>query len=100
MAISGQRDLRPIAERAIDLLPNGTLAPLPGIGHSALDTHPLAALFITNLTAHGLQHQLPRLAQHISQLPRTRGPGLLGPLINTRLTLEKHLPRPGVREKS
>src|SRR5690606_5237226 len=47
--VSGERDLRtprPVAEQVAGLAPDAVLVPLPGLGHSALDSHPLAALHV------------------------------------------------------
>ncbi|WP_363321340.1 hypothetical protein [Saccharomonospora sp.] len=67
--VSGERDLRtprPIAERTASLLPNAVLVELPDTGHSALDTHQLAALHIAHRIAAG---NLDTLAQ---QAPASR----------------------------
>lgn len=88
--VSGGRDLRtprPIAERAAALLPAATLVHLPCSGHSALDTHQLAALHVAEHVRRGDLDGLARRAHRIAQLPR-RGPsGVLGPLIRTAVGL-------------
>ena len=82
--VSGDRDLRtprPIAERLVDLAPDAVLVPLRGTGHSALDTHQLAALWIAHAVASVDGHRLPSMADRLSGLPR-RGPSrLLGPAL-------------------
>lgn len=89
--VAGERDLRtprPIAERAVGLAPDAVLVPLAGCGHSALDTHRLAALHVAHAVAAGGHRKLPALAARIAALPRGGGAHLLGPLISARLRLE------------
>lgn len=91
--ISGERDVRtprPVAERIVELLPDGVLVPLPGHGHSALDIHPLAALHVAHAVAEGAHRRLPGLAPRIAALPSR---GYLGPAIAAGLTLEGLAPR-------
>lgn len=56
--------------------------PLAGTGHSALDTHQLAALHIAHAAAAGLADRLPSTAKRIAALPR-RGPSRI---VGTPLT--------------
>lgn len=93
--ISGERDLRTprvIAEQITELLPDGVLVPLAGMGHSALDTHRVAALHVTHAVAERAHRKLPELADRIAELPRRGASGMLGPLISARLTAERLLP--------
>jgi hypothetical protein len=84
VVVSGDRDLRtprPIAEHLVSLAPEAVLVPLRAMGHSALDTHQLAALHIAHAVATGSGHRLPALADRLSALPR-RGPShWLGPAL-------------------
>lgn len=93
--VSGDRDLRtprPIAERVVDLVPDSVLVPLPDLGHSALDTHQLAALNVAHVVARGGLAQLPGLAPRIADLPRKGASGVLGRLIAGGLALDLALP--------
>ncbi|MGP4014814.1 alpha/beta fold hydrolase [Saccharopolyspora sp. 5N708] len=93
--ISGDRDLRtprPIAERIVDLLPDAVLVPLADLGHSALDTHQLAALHVTHAVANRTHRRLPQLAERIGALPRRGTSRLLGTLLGARLATEGLLP--------
>lgn len=93
--ISGERDLRtprPVAERTVSLLPDSALVPLASTGHSALDTHRLAAVHVAHAVAENTLHRLPRLAQQIAALPRRGASGLLGPMITGGLALDLVLP--------
>ncbi|WP_106215188.1 alpha/beta hydrolase [Kineococcus rhizosphaerae] len=90
VVLSGERDLqtpRPVAERLTSLLPDGVLVPIAGIGHSALDTHPLAALFTARAVTAGAAHGLPRLAGWIADLPRRSASRLAGPALSAALAL-------------
>jgi len=94
--VSGERDLRtprPVAERIVALVPDAVLVPLPGLGHSALDTHALAALHVTHAVAGGAHRRLPDLAPRIAALPRRGAAGHLGRIIATALALERRAPR-------
>lgn len=97
--VSGDRDLRtprPIAERAVELAPDAVLVPLARTGHSALDTHHLAALEIACRVAAGEHRTLPGDAGTITDLPRKGVSGLLGPLVSAGLWVDRLLPaRPG-----
>ena len=84
VVVSGDRDLRtprPVAQRAVDLAPDGVLVLLREAGHSALDTHQEAALHIARTVADGDQARL-RDTSSIDALPR-RGPSRL---IGTAIT--------------
>ncbi len=94
--ISGERDLRAprvISERIANLLPDGVLVPLAGMGHSALDTHRLAGLHVAHAVMCGTHDRLPQLADRIATLPRRGASGMLGPLIAARLTMERLIRR-------
>ena len=98
--VSGERDLRtprPIAERIVQLVPRAVLVPLPDLGHSALDTHQLAALNVAHVVAAGGLAQLPDLTGRIAALPRRGASGKLGSMIRTALAVDLALPggRPG-----
>lgn len=93
--ISGERDTRSprlIARQLVDVLPDAVLVPLADTGHSALDTHRLAALHVANAVAAGTHHRLPGLADRIAGLPRRGASGRLGALISARLLAERLLP--------
>lgn len=75
VVLSGERDLttpRPVAERVASLAPDGLLVPLPDTGHSAMDVHREASLFVARAVAD-------------RDLDRLRDPGALA-----------HLPRRGL----
>ncbi|WP_432563791.1 alpha/beta hydrolase family protein [Kineococcus sp. SYSU DK003] len=79
VVVSGDRDLRtprPVAERLTGLVPGAVLVPLAGLGHSALDTHQLAALHIAHAAVAGATDRLPALAGRLAALPG-RGPSRL-----------------------
>ena len=93
--VSGDRDVRtprPVAERIAALVPDAQLVELPGTGHSALDTHALAALHIAHAVAEGAARRLPQLAPRIAKLPRRGASRWIGPLIHARLTAELRFP--------
>lgn len=101
--ISGDRDVRTpraVAKRAVDLLPDGVLVPLQEQGHSALDTHRLAALHVAHALVEGTHDRLPRLAPRISALPRKGASSILGPVLRARLLAERFLPAEGQRPKT
>lgn len=94
--ISGERDLRTprvLAERVVDLLPDGVLVPLHGTGHSALDTHRLAALHVAHAVREGTHRDLCTRADQIAALPRRGGSRAVGALTQARLTAERLLGR-------
>jgi proline iminopeptidase len=93
--VSGERDLRtprPIAERIVELTPGAVLVPLPELGHSAMDTHQLAALHVAHVLAAGGLERLADLVPRIGALPRRGASGKLGPIIRTALALDLALP--------
>lgn len=93
--ISGDRDIRTpraIARRAVDLLPDAVMVPLKEQGHSALDTHRLAALHVAHAVVEGTHDRLPGLASRIGALPRKGPSRLLGPILRGRLLAERLLP--------
>ncbi|GAA1244525.1 alpha/beta fold hydrolase [Prauserella halophila] len=88
--VSGARDLRTprrIAERAVSLLPDAALLRLPETGHSAMDTHRLAALHVAHHVERGDLRGLAQRADRIATLPRRGMLGTLGPLIRTAVRL-------------
>lgn len=94
--VSGERDMRSPrlnAERAAALIPGAMLVPFDGLGHSVLDSHPLAALHVAHAVAVGAQPRLPELVQRIAALPRHGSMAWLGRLIDTRLRAERLLSR-------
>ncbi|MBW0105290.1 alpha/beta fold hydrolase [Pseudonocardia sp. KRD291] len=93
--VSGDRDLRtppPVAERVAALIPDAVLVPIPGMGHSALDTHPVAALTIAHVLARGRHRDLTALAPRIAALPRRGASRLIGPVLAAALSLDLMLP--------
>lgn len=82
VVVSGERDLRtprPIAERAVSLAPQAVLVPMKGMGHSAMDTHQLAAVQIAQAAVLGTTAELP--ARRLSELPRRGASYWLGPVL-------------------
>jgi pimeloyl-ACP methyl ester carboxylesterase len=93
--VSGERDLRtprPIAERVVASAPDAVLVPLGATGHSALDTHHLAALEVARRVAAGEHRTLPGDAATITALRRKGVSGLLGPMVSAGLWLDRLLP--------
>ena len=93
--VSGGRDLRtprPIAERIVELARDAVLVPLAATGHSALDTHHLAALDVAGRVAAGEHRTLPDDAETISGLPRRGASGLLGRLVSAGLWVDRLMP--------
>ncbi|NJQ08073.1 alpha/beta hydrolase [Streptomyces lonarensis] len=94
--VSGDRELRTpraVAERVARLVPDGALVPLADHGHSALDSHPAAALRVARLVRDGQHRLLPGEAAALGRLRRTGGTNLLPPLVRARLASERLLPR-------
>jgi pimeloyl-ACP methyl ester carboxylesterase len=93
--VSGDRDVRTprrIAEEVVDLVPGAVLVPLADTGHSALDTHRTAALFVAEVVRTGDHRRLPELAPRLAALPR-RGPSrLVGHAVRAALAVERLLP--------
>ncbi|WP_180357587.1 alpha/beta fold hydrolase [Streptomyces sp. NP160] len=86
VVLSGERDLttpRPIAVRAAGLAPQGLLVELPATGHSALDVHREASLFVARAVADGVTDRLrdPAELRRLHRLPH-RG---LSPLAGAAL---------------
>lgn len=93
--VSGDRDLRtprPIAERIVAAAPDAVLVPLAATGHSALDTHHLAALEVAAAVSRGEHRALPTDAARIAALPRRGASGLIGPLVSAGLWVDRVLP--------
>jgi proline iminopeptidase len=94
--VSGERDLRtprPRAEEIVERVPDAVLVPLPGLGHSALDTHALAALHIAHAVVEGAHQRLPALAPRIAALPGRGASGYLGHAIAAGVAVERWAPR-------
>lgn len=88
--VSGGRDLRtprPVAERVAQLLPHSVLVELPDNGHSALDTHQLAALHVAHHVERGDLDGLRRRVARIAALPRRGMSSALGPVIRAAVRL-------------
>lgn len=97
--ISGARDLRtprPVAEQIAELTPNATLVPVADMAHSALDTHPLAALTVAHAALDGTLNAA-RLSTRIAELSRKGPSSLLGPLIRAGIIVDLALSRVGRR---
>ncbi|MBC3193149.1 alpha/beta hydrolase [Pseudonocardia sp. C8] len=95
--VSGERDLRtprPVAARIAGLAPDGVLVGLDGLGHSALDTHPVAALNVAHVVEAGGHAALPGLAPRLTALPRRGASWLLGPLLAAAIRVDTLLPGP------
>ncbi|MFD6857368.1 alpha/beta fold hydrolase [Rhodococcus sp. NPDC060090] len=94
--LSGERDLRtprPVAERIVELVPGAVLVPVAGMAHSALDTHRLVAVGVSDacsdsLSGKGFGH-VPELAPMLSRLPKKGMSNALGPAIATAVGLGK-----------
>ncbi|MCV7193054.1 alpha/beta fold hydrolase [Mycolicibacterium brumae] len=88
--ISGDRDLRtprPVADQVTELIPDAVLVPIADMAHSALDTHPLAALAVARAALDGTLHA-DGLSARIATLPRKGPSSLLGPLIRAGINLD------------
>ncbi len=93
--VSGDLDLRtprPTAERIVELAPDAVLVPLAGTGHSALDTHHLAALEVAAAVSQGRHRALPADAGRLAALPRRGASALIGPLVSAGLWADRILP--------
>ncbi|WP_407445459.1 alpha/beta fold hydrolase [Rhodococcus sp. (in: high G+C Gram-positive bacteria)] len=78
--ISGGRDLRtprPIAEKIVDLVPNAVLVPITDMGHSALDSHQLAAVYVTKMMADNKSGSLVGMERYIAGLPHRGAANLM-----------------------
>ncbi|MBB1058608.1 alpha/beta hydrolase [Dietzia sp. B19] len=95
VVISGERDLRtppPIAHRVANLIPGAQVLPLAGTGHSALDTHPLAALHAIRAAVEGTLANIPHDARAIAALPRRGTSRLVGSALNVVVTATTRRP--------
>lgn len=89
VVLSGDRDLRtppPVAQRIVDLAPDGVLVPLAATGHSALDTHQEALLAVIDAVVDGEHAELPQRAREISALPRRGATRLLGTALSALIS--------------
>ncbi|MEZ0164842.1 alpha/beta fold hydrolase [Kineococcus sp. LSe6-4] len=90
VVVSGDRDLRtprPVAERLARLLPHGVLLDLPGLGHSAMDTHQRAAVLVAAAVRAGAADRLPALAGRLAALPRQGASRWLGTAVRAAVRL-------------
>jgi pimeloyl-ACP methyl ester carboxylesterase len=88
--VSGDLDLRtprPVAARLAGLLPDGVLLDLPGLGHSAMDTHQRAAVLVAAATRAGAAHRLPALGGRIAALPRRGASRWLGTAVRAAVAV-------------
>lgn len=93
--VSGSRDLRSpraVAREVVDLVPGATLVQLTGVGHSALDTHPRAALHVARDLIEGTRQDLPTYGERLSELHRPLASRALGLLIAVGLTVGGRVP--------
>ena len=93
--VSGDRDVRTprrVAERVVGLVPGAVLVPLAGTRHSALDTHPTAALFVAAAVRSGDHRRLPGLAPRLAALPRRSPSRLVGHVVRAAVAAERLLP--------
>lgn len=94
LVLSGDRDLRtprPVAAEVAELAPEAQLVALPNTGHSALDTHMLAALEAMGAVAAGTHQDLD--SQQLGALPRRGMSRHVATLIKAALGTERLTPR-------
>lgn len=97
VVVSGQRDLRtppPVAREIARLAPRGVFVPLAATGHSALDTHRLAALAIAHAVVAGHADRIPARVADLAALPRSGPSAFLGPALRTAARLTPRPRRP------
>ncbi|MCC5948155.1 MAG: alpha/beta fold hydrolase [Nitriliruptoraceae bacterium] len=90
--VRGERDLRspPAVARQIEAgVPDAVSVTLPDTGHSAMDTHPLAALHVAHAAQVGGQRRLPALAPRIAALPRPAAVRAPAALLRTSIALHR-----------
>lgn len=78
--ISGGRDLRtppPIAEKIVDLVPGAVLVSIPVMGHSAMDSHQLAAVYVTKMMVDNRFEPPATMEHHIAGLPQRGAANLM-----------------------
>ena len=78
--ISGGRDLRtppPIAEKIVDLVPRAVLVSIPILGHSAMDSHQLATVYVTKMLADNRSESPATMEHHIAGMPRRGAANLM-----------------------
>ena len=93
--VSGSRDLRTpgaVAREAADLVPGAVLVALDDHGHSALDTHPRAALHVAQAVRDGRHADLPAQAGRLSRLPRPLPTRALSAVLAAQLTTARLMP--------
>lgn len=92
VVLSGERDLRtprPVAQEAARLIPGALLLPLADTGHSALDTHQLAALEAVFAVRDGELGQLPGRVGAVRRRGTSRH---IATLVRASLLLDRALP--------
>lgn len=92
VVLSGERDLRtppPVAREAARLIPGSLLLPLADTGHSALDTHQLAALEAVYAVRDGELDQLP---DRVVALRRRGTSRHIATMVRASLLLDRGLP--------
>ncbi len=90
VVISGGRDLRtppPIAEKIVDLVPGSVLVSIPVLGHSAMDSHQLAAVYVTKMLAHNTSESRSALERHVAGLPRRGAANLMRRAITSAVVI-------------
>lgn len=93
--LTGDRDLRtppPVARRVAEQVPDAALLRLPGTGHSALDTHSMAALASIAAVRDRTHHALAATPQALAAVRRTGASRHLGTAVRTALRVELALP--------
>ena len=90
--LTGDRDLRtprPIAEKVVRAVPDGALLPLFATGHSALDTHGLAALAAIEAVRNRRHHVLAADPAPLNALRRTGPSRHIATIVRAGLVLER-----------
>lgn len=98
VVLSGGRDLITpgvVADRIVELVPDGTLVRLPTAAHSLLDTRENAALHVITEVVEGRGQALPRQAAELDALPPGVSMRALGLALSVAPRLASVLPRLG-----
>ncbi|GED96315.1 alpha/beta fold hydrolase [Gordonia crocea] len=93
--IAGSRDLvtpPPISARIAGLIPQAALVELPGVGHSALDSHRRAALAVIRAMLDGQHRELPRRSSELAALPRRGSLQIVAALVRAGIEVDSRLP--------
>lgn len=96
IVLSGERDLRtprPVAERIAAAVPDGVLVPVPATGHSALDTHGLAALAAVSAAGEGRHRAFAADPRALAALPRIGASRHIASIVRAGIAAETLLPR-------